>query len=59
MVESNCVYKFQFQKPKGRDNSGDLNIVGIAVIKWILKGIGRRKKCRLHPSVSGQSSGGL
>jgi len=33
----------QFQNPKGRDNLGDLNIVGITVAKWILKGTGRGK----------------
>jgi hypothetical protein len=43
MVESKCVYKFQFQKPKERDNLRDLNIVGITVAKWILKEIGRGK----------------
>jgi hypothetical protein len=31
----------QFQKSKGTDNLGDLNIVGITVVKWILKEIGR------------------
>ena len=53
----------QFQKSKGTDNLGDLNIVGIIIIiiivKWILKEIGRGGKCGLNPSVSGQYSGGL
>jgi hypothetical protein len=40
---ANVYTNLQFQKPKGRDNLGDLNTVGITVVKWIRREIGGEK----------------